>query len=754
LTCQRRGIGVASFTLGAALCAAACAGLPPALAAPGVMSSAAPDAMSRAAPGAMNPAAARSTLAAASAGARRAATGAARVAPSSAAPAMPPATSPGPSLPPLPLNRDQVLAHVRQTLDWYRETQSLEQVPQLSADVVERDRLQQTALAVVRLGFDFGRAAAAQLAAGSAAAKQSEVPGTGGASAPQPQRSLDQASARVASRISDIESQLTALSARLARAPARARAALRAQRDQLAAALALEHEVQMTIAELQRFQSSMLALQRTGSKDLLGQIAALERTVPEARESVSGGRGSLGGAAGAEPGATGSAGGSGGAASSSAPGAGQPAGARSGGVAGAGSAASTSAAASAAATFHAESAGIIALVGQWIALHSADSQLDGVLKSTDALSKELEALRAPLVAQARMLVRSDTNGVDSADPAQLEASRRALEAATARFRQLSALLVPIADQDFVLDSAHAVLTQWRGALRGRLGTSGRYLLMRVVILATLIVAVLIVSEAWRRAVFKYLHDSRRRSQFQTLRRVVIGIALAAVILFALVSQLGSLATYVGFLTAGLAVALQNVILSIVAYFFLIGRYGVRVGDRITLAGVTGRVVDIGLIRIYLMELGGADLHSTGRIVVLSNSVLFQPQALFKQIPGADYLWHTISLTLAPSVEVQAAQQRLKDAAGEVYEHYRQAIEAQHAAVRRLVDFDTSVPSPEVRVHFAERGWQFDIRYPVDADQAARIDQRMLKAVRAAVAGDEHLPLAESGEPVLKVAAEA
>ena len=54
------------------------------------------------------------------------------------------------------------------------------------------------------------------------------------------------------------------------------------------------------------------------------------------------------------------------------------------------------------------------------------------------------------------------------------------------------------------------------------------------------------------------------------------------------------------ITAGLAVALQNVILAVVAYFFLIGRYGVRVGDRITLAGVTGRVVEIVHTRVFFI----------------------------------------------------------------------------------------------------------------------------------------------------------
>jgi len=63
-----------------------------------------------------------------------------------------------------------------------------------------------------------------------------------------------------------------------------------------------------------------------------------------------------------------------------------------------------------------------------------------------------------------------------------------------------------------------------------------------------------------------------------------------------------------------------------------------------------------------------------------------------------------------------------------------------------------VPCPEVRVRFTEHGWQFDVRYPVHGEQAARIDQRMLKAVRTAVADAEHFPVVDSGAPVLQAQA--
>src|SRR5207248_1432757 len=137
--------------------------------------------------------------------------------------------------------------------------------------------------------------------------------------------------------------------------------------------------------------------------------------------------------------------------------------------------------------------------------------------------------------------------------------------------------------------------------------------------------ILVLSEVWRRMTFRYIGDPRRRRQFLVLRRVVIGFLIVIVLLLGFVSEFSSLATFAGFITAGIAVGLQAVLLSVAAYFFIIGRYGIRVGDRISVAGITGDVVDIGLVRLYIMELAGTglDFYPTGRIVVFLNSVLFQ-----------------------------------------------------------------------------------------------------------------------------------
>jgi small-conductance mechanosensitive channel len=131
---------------------------------------------------------------------------------------------------------------------------------------------------------------------------------------------------------------------------------------------------------------------------------------------------------------------------------------------------------------------------------------------------------------------------------------------------------------------------------------GRYLLIRASTLGIAIVVLLVLSELWRRATLRYVRDVRRRRQFLVVRRVVVVLAISIALVFGFVSEFGSLATYAGLVTAGVAVALQIPILAVVSCFFLIGRYGLRAGDRVTISGVTGEVMEIGIVRIYLMEL--------------------------------------------------------------------------------------------------------------------------------------------------------
>ncbi len=267
-------------------------------------------------------------------------------------------------------------------------------------------------------------------------------------------------------------------------------------------------------------------------------------------------------------------------------------------------------------------------------------------------------------------------------------------------------------------------------------------------LALGLIFVLGVSELWRRAISRYVQDQRRRRQLLVLRRIVVTGAVMVAVILGFITEFGSLATYAGFVTAGVAVALQNPILSVVGYFFLIGRYGFRVGDRVTIAGVTGDVLDIGLVRIYLMELSGVglDSHATGRVVVFANAVVFQPAALYKQMPGIDYVWHAVTLTLMPDTDLQLAESQLRKAVDSVYEEYRPKVEQEYATLQQTLDIHLSVPRPESRMQYTDAGTQFTVRYPVEMRQASVTDERVLRALSDTITAEPKFQFAPGGRP--------
>ena len=77
-----------------------------------------------------------------------------------------------------------------------------------------------------------------------------------------------------------------------------------------------------------------------------------------------------------------------------------------------------------------------------------------------------------------------------------------------------------------------------------------------------------------------------------------------------------LTTYLGLVSAGLAIALADLLKNIAGWFYILVRRPFRVGDRIEIDGVQGDVVDVRIVRFSLIEIGnwvGSD-QPTGEIL--------------------------------------------------------------------------------------------------------------------------------------------
>jgi small-conductance mechanosensitive channel len=587
----------------------------------------------------------------------------------------------------------QVIDHLNRTIAWYQHVSAADQSGNAPENVLLAESVHQSAKQVVRRAFAFARAQAAVLA---------NQKGDGTPQTEQP-RTLEQTAAAANERVQNLQKRIDDLNQQIAKASKRTINTLLAQRDMLNADLSFAKVAQSGITDMLKFASGA----EKGS-GLLGQInllagsdsmpAALSDTTPAANT-----------AANTQSNNTKS-------------------------------------------QDHPETAGIAALLADTFRLLRERSQIDSLRDETRKLGDEIVQLRAPVRAKLRdLLKQSDTyanTALDQTDPAALNTQRQQLERMAARFKALASPILPLSEQGLALTATEGALSQWRDNTGQRLQTILGYLAFRLCTLLAGVVVLFIVSEVVRRATVRYVRDTRRRQQFVLIRRFIVAVIATIMVVIASLSGIGSFATIAGFVTAGLAVALQNVILSVVAYFFLIGRYGLRTGDRVTVSGITGEVIEVGLVRLYLMEFAGtgADLHSTGRVAVFSNSVIFQPSALIKQAPGTEYVWHGVAVTLAFEANLEQARERMLSAVESVYNTYKQVIQAQHAAFERAVNTQLPDASPTSRAHYTDSGIEVIVRYPVEIEDVSRVDEKVINAILQEIQKEPALKLAPSSYP--------
>src|SRR5262249_61959942 len=94
------------------------------------------------------------------------------------------------------------------------------------------------------------------------------------------------------------------------------------------------------------------------------------------------------------------------------------------------------------------------------------------------------------------------------------------------------------------------LNRWKNSVQSEYSLELRGLLIRLALLGFALAVVFILAEIWRKATLRYIRDARRRYQFLLLRRIALWCAVGITVAFALATEIGSLATFAGSITAG------------------------------------------------------------------------------------------------------------------------------------------------------------------------------------------------------------
>jgi small-conductance mechanosensitive channel len=188
-------------------------------------------------------------------------------------------------------------------------------------------------------------------------------------------------------------------------------------------------------------------------------------------------------------------------------------------------------------------------------------------------------------------------------------------------------------EEMLLKVYRSHLIEWYSEIQLENRTTWKALLERLGLLAAAISALIAIGVALRRLTNSHVRDPDTRKMLFVSQRILLWLMIIFLVLMASAFDLSSLATFLGLLSAGLAVGLHDVFLSIAGHLLIVRRFRVRIGGLVQICGVTGEVTQLGLMEFELKEVDPSSGHRTGRLVFLSNSYVFVSPAtpLFRQV---------------------------------------------------------------------------------------------------------------------------
>jgi small-conductance mechanosensitive channel len=235
-----------------------------------------------------------------------------------------------------------------------------------------------------------------------------------------------------------------------------------------------------------------------------------------------------------------------------------------------------------------------------------------------------------------------------------------------------------------------------------------------------------------------------RSQYQWRKTasytiVVVGILLVGRIW---IDAFGELGTFLGLLSAGLAIALKDPLTNIAGWGFIVWRRPFGPGDRIEILGKAGDVIDQRIFQFTLLEIGtptGAG-QSTGRIIHIPNGKAFsEPITNFTR--GFPYVWNEIPIVVtfesrwrdAKEILLQIAQERAEELSPDAERKVRQAAQEFMIFYSKL--------TPTVYTSVVDIGVQLTIRYLVEPRRRRGSEEVLWEAILDAFDGRDDIDFA-------------
>lgn len=265
---------------------------------------------------------------------------------------------------------------------------------------------------------------------------------------------------------------------------------------------------------------------------------------------------------------------------------------------------------------------------------------------------------------------------------------------------------------------------WSGLIAGRKRGAGRLLLHSL----ALVLGVLLLAVLAEPMLQRSLRDPKDRHKLHQQRFLVAvavrGIAIVAILLIVF-GPPSQLSTVIGLATAGLTVVLKDFLVAFLGWFALMGRNGARIGDWVEINGVGGEVIEIGLFKTVLLEMGTG--HPTGRRVSFMNGYAFDGH-WFNFSTSGQWLWDELEVTVPAGADPYQTAERIREVVERNTEENTRLAERDWERITEKYGTRAFSAKPAVNLRPGLQGLEVRVRYIVRGPERYEMKSRLFKEI--------------------------
>lgn len=230
-----------------------------------------------------------------------------------------------------------------------------------------------------------------------------------------------------------------------------------------------------------------------------------------------------------------------------------------------------------------------------------------------------------------------------------------------------------------------------------------------------------------RIVNKHITDSE--SQYRWRKNLTYVVAFVGIFLVGRIWFKGfeSFATFLGLMTAGLAIALRNPISDFAGWLFLMWRRPFYIGDRIQIGDVKGDVIDLRIFKFTVLEIGNwveAD-QSTGRVIHVPNHTIFN-DSIANYTRDFQFIWDEIPIMVTFESDWKKAKKLLQEIAERHQQEIQDRAEEQIERASKSYLIYYRHLTPIVYTSMADSGVVLTVRHLTDPRKRRSAQQAILE----------------------------